>query len=172
MAFRNSRVITRSKPRVSQWTATVPQTAVTVLAAATAIIDSTFVTDVNNPETLIRVRGNLMVQTDQNGASETPFGAIGMAVVSNEAVAAGVAAILTPYAEGDSDYWFMHQYWAAPIRFGTAVGFQNVGVQYVIDSKAMRKVTPDQTIILVMENGSADSGLQYRLDLRILSKVA
>ena len=171
MVFRGSRPVVRTKRRVSQWTATAPETAIIALAAATAVIDSTFVTDPNNPETIVRIRGLLTVQSDQNAATETPFGALGVAIISDQAAAAGVASVPTPYAEADSDFWMLHQFWAAPVRVATAVGFQKVDTQYLIDSKAMRKITPDQTLVIVMENGSASAAVQYRLDLRLLTKV-
>jgi len=180
MAFSNrggsrvlgGRSVVGVKKRVTQWTSTAPETAFIGLAAATAVIDSTFVTDVNNPETIIRIRGLLTIVTDQTASSESPFGAFGVAVVSNQAVAIGVTAVPTPYADAESDFWMYHQFFAAPMNVATAIGIGSLDQQYILDGKAMRKITPDQTLILVMENGHAGEGLQYRLDLRILTKVA
>ncbi len=124
------------------------------------------------PETIVRVHGQLHVVSDQAGATERPFGAVGLAVVSNESVAIGVTAVPTPYGDADSDFWFMHRFWAAPMHFASAVGISmRAGWSFDLSSKAMRKVTTDQTVILVMENGDATGGVRYRLDLRILTKV-
>ena len=172
--FTGPRVV-RGKRRMTQWTATVPEATFSALGAAAAVIDSTFVTDVNNPETIVRVRGLLSVMSDQIAASERPFGAFGMAVVSDQAVAAGVASVPTPYQEADSDFWFVHQFFAGAVQFASSVGLwggSSVITQYVIESKAMRKVSPDQTVIAVLDNGNTSDGLLYRLDLRMLSKVA
>ncbi len=166
------RSFVRSARRATQWTSTVPETAFIILAAGSSVIDSTFVTTSGAPETLIRVRGLFTVQTDQTAAAEAPFGAIGIAVVSDEAAAAGAASVPLPYTDAESDLWVMHQFFAAPFEFGTAVGFSDVARQYEIDSKAMRKVSEDQTLVLMVQNGSAAHGMQYRLDLRLLAKVA
>jgi len=175
MARRSSRVFRSGGKtrRLTQWTSTDPETAYIGLAAATALLDSTFVTDANNPETIIRVRGLLSLQSDQDGQDEQAFGAVGLAVVSDQAVAIGVTAIPTPYADAESDFWMMHQFWCSPVNFNSAVGVAMPSDrQYEFDSKAMRKITPDQTLCLVIENGSSAFGVLYRLDLRILSKVA
>ena len=156
--------------RLTEWASTAPQTAFTTLAAATAILDSVFTT--GDPETLIRVVGNLNVLTDQTAGNERPFGAVGLCVVSNQAVAIGVTAIPTPYTDAESDLWVQHAFWAAPFSFVTGGGIANVSVDIDMTSKAMRKVSPDETLCLVIENGNSGQGCFYRLDVRVLSKVA
>jgi len=156
--------------RLTEWTATVPEVAFVALPPATAVLDSVFTA--GDPETIIRVRGLLSIQSDQIVISEQPFGAVGLAVVTDQAVAIGVTAIPTPYADGESDKWLLHEYWAASMEVATAVSIANISQRFVLDSKAMRKVSPDETVVLVIENGSAGGGAIYRLDLRILSKLA
>lgn len=155
--------------RLTEWTATVPEATYILLAASTAILDSTFIT--GDPETLVRVVGNLSVQSNQVAASLEPFGAVGIAVVSDQAVAIGVTAIPTPYTDAESDLWLLHRFWAAPIATSGS-GLTRAAVDIDLSSKAMRKVSPDETLVLVMENGSSAAAAEYRLDLRILSKVA
>jgi len=65
----------------------------------------------------------------------------------------------------------LHQFFAAPMVFASTIGLSNLSQRYILESKAMRKVSEDQTLILVVENASATHGLNYRLDIRILSKV-
>ena len=156
--------------RKTSWSSTVPETTFTSLAASTAIIDSTFVVSGDQPETLIRTRGQLLVTTDQQAAAENPFGAFGIAIVSNEAVAVGVTAVPLPYTDSESDLWLLHQFFAAPMRFVTS-GMAVTAQRYDLDSKAMRIVSPDQTVVLVMEVATGSGvGIQYRLDARLLSK--
>ncbi len=159
-------------PTLRQWTATVPETQFVALAAATAVIDSTFITSGAAPETILRSRGLLTVITDQAASSEQPFGAFGICVVSDQAIAAGIGSIPTPYTEPESDLWLLHQFFAAPMVFGSAIGFAALGQSYELDSKAMRKVGEDQTVVFVMENGNSTDGLLYRLDMRVLSKLS
>jgi len=170
MARRFVRSSRQSKRRLTEWSATTAETAYTGLAAATAVLDSVFTT--TDPETIIRVVGQLSVQSDQIAASETPFGAVGLCVVSDQAAAIGITAIPTPYTDAGSDLWFLHQFWACPIHFGDATGFSDISARYELSSKAMRKISEDETICLVMENGSATKGVDYRLDIRTLNKVA
>ena len=158
------------KRRQTAWIATAPESVFIGISAATALLDSTFV--FGQPETIIRVRGLLTIQSDQEAASEQPFGAVGLCVVSDQATAIGVTALPTPYNDAESDLWMMHRFWACPIVAPTAVGITNVAVQYEFDSKAMRKITEDETLCLVIENAHANHAAFYRLDLRILHKVA
>jgi len=159
-----------SMSRKTQWTASIANTQFQALAAATSLLDSTFVTTL--PETIVRIRGLLTVMTDQAAASEQPFGALGFAIVSDEAAAAGIGSMPTPYTDANSDLFMVHQYWSAPMLVGTSVGFGGAGTQrYEIDSKAMRKVHEDTTLAIIMENGNATDGILYSLDFRILTKL-
>ncbi len=159
-----------SLSRKTAWSAVVDNTQFQALAAATSILDTTFTTTL--PETIVRVRGRFTAMTDQAAASEQPFGAFGLAIVSDEAAAAGVGSMPTPYSDADSDLWFVHQYFHCPMLLGTAVGFGGAGVQSLeIDSKAMRKITDDQTLVAVVENANGTDGILYALDFRVLSKL-
>ncbi len=173
MARRNFSRRPQRPLRLSQWAATVPETQFIALAAATSVIDSSFTPSGAAPETVIRTRGLLTVMTDQVAASEQPFGAFGICVVSDQAFTAGVASVPTPYTEAESDLWFLHTFWSAAMLSATQVGFDGrVAYHFELDSKAMRKVNEDETIIAVMENGNSTDGILYRLDFRILGKLS
>ena len=84
---------------------------------------------------------------------EFQSGALGLAVVSDEAVAVGVTAVPTPVTEIASDLWYAHQ-----VYFADAVSLTDLtvgGGRYRIDSKAMRKVEDGQDIAIVAENAAA-----------------
>jgi len=172
MAGNRRPLITKGKKRISSWTATVPQTGYSTLGGASVVIDSSFTTGINAPETVVRIRGAFNVLSDQVAAGEQPFGAVGICVVSDQAFAAGVASVPTPMAEADSDLWFLHQFWSCPFSLAGASGISNVSEEYVLDSKAMRKVTPDATLIVVVENAASGVGVFYNLNFRMLFKVA
>ncbi len=157
--------------RLTEWTSSVPEAAFTALAGASAIIDNAFTTP--NVETLIRCRGLLVIQSNQIAAAEQPFGAIGLCLVTDQAFAAGAGSIPLPYTDSESDAWLLHQFWAAPFQFGDGTGFARIDAQYQLDSKAMRRVTQDDTVLMVLEVGSAAAiGVNYRWDMRLLTKVA
>jgi len=109
------------------------------------------------------------VDTDQLAASEPFHGAMGLAIVTEEAVAAGVASIPSPYGNSDSDVWMFHQYFANQFTFGDATGFAKTQVQYILDGKAMRKLTTETRLAILVQNASATSGIEFQLDFRILS---
>jgi len=144
---------------------------VTALAASTAVLDSTAVPVVEG-ETIVRARGQIIVGSDQEAATESWAGAVGMCVASDQAVAVGVGSLPTPYTDADSELWFMHQFFAGRFVFVTGAGFENVSMlKFEFDSKAMRKMPSGSTLCVVVENGAV-RGLSYWLQYAVLFKVA
>ncbi len=121
------------------------------------------------PFTIVRTRGLILVESDQIAANEQPFGAYGLAVVSDQAVAVGLTAVPTPYTDQFSDLWFMHQFWAAPWKFNTSGAASQTILQF--DSKAMRKVEDGQDVVAVFENGNTSFGCRYIAIWRMLVKT-
>ena len=73
-----------------------------------------------------------------------------MGIISAEALAAGVASIPAPYTNSTWDGWFLHGYFSAPTIFGTAVGMHNLSQTVHFDSKAMRKMDPNDRIAIMI----------------------
>ncbi len=167
MARRSHRGRGQSTRRLSQWVGSADVTDHTSLAAATTLIDQSL-TPADQPETIVRVRGLLTVESDQVAGKETPFGAIGFAIVSTEALAAGAASIPAPYSNAGDDGWFVHQFFSAPVFRADATGFGNIAQSYQFDSKAMRKLSPDDRVVMMVENASATDGLLFVLSFRML----
>ena len=161
----------RSPRRLTQWFRSADVTGYTLLANGVAVLDQSL-QGLLEPVTAIRCRGNISILTDQIGASERPFGAIGMCVVSNQALAIGVTAIPTPITDKDSDLWMLHQYIHAPMVRGDATGFANLSQTFEFDSKAMRKVPEGSSLVWVVENGGATSSFNYLLQFAVLIKLA
>jgi hypothetical protein len=116
----------------------------------------------------------VFVSSDQILASEFIVGAFGMCVVSEDAFAAGAASIPGPFSDASSDLWMVHQYFAQSFQFasGVGAGFNgSFGMQLDIDSKAMRKVTEEERLVVMVENGSAD-GMVFNVALRVLSTAS
>ena len=162
MAFRHrggSRIATRAPKRMTSWLDLAP-IATSLTATGGSIL---FVLDTaekaRRPFTIVRTRLLVSIITDQVAASETQVGAIGMCVVSDQAVAAGVGSIPTPITDIASDFWFVHQLLYNDFVFATGIGFQDGGSkQYEVDSKAMRKVNDAEDVVVVGEFSSAGSG--------------
>jgi len=145
----------------------------TVVAGATAVL----LTSLNaaglalRPFTIVRTRGLLMAITDQVAATEEPFGALGFAVVSDQASAIGVTAVPTPIVDAGSSLFFSWTPWYASIGFSTGSGLVNYQYTTEFDSKAMRKVEVGEDIIATVENGSATDGAQFMFMARMLIKT-
>ncbi len=101
-------------------------------------------------------------RSDQTGTTERPFGSLGHIVITETASAAGIASIPSPSGiSGDPEAdWFV---WQA--MFGGLLSITQIGivtqeaVQYIIDSKAMRKVGPDDDLVGVFSQENAVGGI-------------
>ena len=123
------------------------------------------------PFTIVRTRGLVSVMSDQIAAIEHQEIAFGAIVVSDQSVAIGVTAVPTPLTDSQSD-WHVYQVGMDQFDFITGAGFQsNVGKQYEIDSKAMRKVAEGQDLIQVAETDSHSESAIVTSFTRVLIKL-
>ena len=121
------------------------------------------------PFTIVRTHLEVQVTSDQIGATERGVLGVGMAVVSDQAVAVGAAAVPAPIDDLDSDLFFLIKLLFYEFTFVTAAGFDSVsGTQASIDSKAMRKVNNDQEAVVVAQTGTV--GARFQIGGRILIK--
>ena len=112
------------------------------------------------PFTILRSRMLVSWINDQSATSQTTFGVFAKLVVTDQAVAAGASAIPNPSGidgNPDSD-WFVWQAMIDDFIFKSASGFQSrVGqAHYVIDSKAMRKVGPNEDVVTMVDVQGVD----------------
>ena len=123
------------------------------------------------PFTIERTHLWIHITSDQLAADEFQFGAVGMAVVSDQALAIGVTAVPTPVTDLASDLWFLHQIIGAEFTLNTAVGFDANGGHIVeVDSRAKRKVNDGQDVIVVAELAGISFGALVRIGGRLLIK--
>ncbi len=124
------------------------------------------------PFTIVRVRGMMHMSSDQEVSDELQQIALGLAVVSDQALAAGVASVPTPFADLASDLWFSHNMLMTEFLLGTAVGFSgDFGVTGEFGSKAMRKVAVGEDLAIVAETSSLSSGTLFQKAGRMLVKL-
>ena len=124
------------------------------------------------PFTILRTRLLVTFMSDQITVSETPFGSYGEIIVEDNASAIGVTAVPDPSSiSGDPDAdWHVWQACHHAVKEASAVGFTwGGGSQYVVDSKAMRKVGANQDLISVFasENVGADLNVQGRILIQL-----
>ncbi len=125
----------------------------TLVSASGTILNSLTVPEkAKRPFTIVRTYLEVQQQSDQAIASEQQVGAIGLAVVSDQAAAIGVTAVPTPLTDLDSDLWFMHQLIFGNFLLASAIGFEEGGATRMsLDSKAMRKVNDAEDVVIVAE---------------------
>ncbi len=163
--------------RQTEWGASADSTAVKTLGGSGTVLDQIFTGATLQaaglfPSTIVRVRGDLWVHSDQDAANEAPFGALSMAVASDAASTAGVASLQLPITDETSEQFFVYQYWMGG-NFGASTGalFANPWYRFSFDSRAMRKIANGDSIVVVLENASPLHGMEYILKFRILFKT-
>jgi hypothetical protein len=114
---------------------------VTVLNAAALLL---------RPFTILRSRLEIQFHSDQLAATEHPQGVLSYIVVTDQASGVGITALPAPMAEPDAD-WFIYQGVIASLDFADSTGFSQAGNLFTIDSKAMRKVGPNQDVASICE---------------------
>ena len=156
--------------RLTEWFGSALPT-VKALAGATFAIDQVLTSTelAKRPFTVTRTVGSLFVGNDQVAAIERPFGALGFAVVSEQAQTAGAASVPDPVADIGSDLWLCYR------AFG-AIGAPTTGnpwTEFTFDSRAQRKVEDGSEIVVMIGNaGAAADILNYVLMFRMLVKVS
>jgi len=125
------------------------------------------------PFTIVRCRGILKISSDQSAASESARASMGLAVVSDQAIAIGITAVPTPETDRASDLWFVYESIVSDFLFADATGFtEPTGTLLRWDSKAMRKVEEGQDVALVVENtGISANGAFIEVAGRMLIKL-
>ncbi len=166
------RAPTRRRIRNLQWARILdPPTA--VAGAGTAVSLFAFVPE--NPGidlTVLRLRGNFSIESDQAAASETQVGVLGAIMVTSDAFAAGVGSMPAPIASAEDD-WMLFEPFSESFLFADATGFNsNAARQYKFDSKAKRIVAGNGMVLAVTVQSEASSdGLIIQLNLSVLAQV-
>ena len=126
--------------------------------------------------TLVRTRGNLLVFLSSIATALDGFsGAIGMAIVSENAFGVGVTAIPTPVTDLAWDGWLYHRFFSVKGVTATEADGANAvsAVERIqIDSKAMRKFKETDLLVAVIE-GTEVGGVTFNatLETRTLVKL-
>ncbi len=123
------------------------------------------------PFTIVRVRGSMLVNSDQETTSEFYQAALGYAVVSDQAAAIGVTAVPTPFTDQGSDLWHVYEATTGQVRVSSAIGIWEAGISKDYDSRGMRKVEDGQTSIQVIESSSISLGCNVGHTGRFLIKL-
>ena len=142
----------------------------TTVPAASKVLLGSFVIGGLIDVTVLRAIGGVAVASDQAAAVEEQIGAVGMIIVTDIAVAAGIASIPGPFTDGADDGWFTHQSFAQTSVGSTGGPIQTVW--YPMDTKGKRVWdSKGKTVAIVAENAHASHGLILYYAIRLLSQV-
>ena len=150
------RVVGRSFPqrapkRLTTWIGPADQGYVSVATGGTSLINNAVFEE---PITVIRTRGHVAVRPTVYSANIDIVGAMGLAVVSREAFDAGVASIPAPFDDADWGGWFVWRSFSFRFQVqGTSdADLLPGGIELEIDSKAMRKITPNEALVTIAQS--------------------
>ena len=125
--------------------------------------------------TLIRSRGMFNVHFDPTSTADTVHVGLGLMLITNDAFAIGSTAAPGPISDADYDWIWYHVLQMGPAWTATESGNdlqQNTGYME-IDSKAMRKMKPNQTLCFAAEGLVINGGgtIDVTLTARHLFKL-
>ena len=103
--------------------------------------------------TIMRIRGEVWVGADPDGAGNASIVGVGLILVNNDALAIGVTAIPGPLLDIGSS-WIWHTTFNLFSGDAIAQDFFDISqnARREIDSKAMRKFEPNMSLVFVAEN--------------------
>ena len=102
--------------------------------------------------TLVRCRGNGQYRFRPAAANDVHLVGLGLIVVSLDAFNIGATALPSPIDDVDSE-WIWHQIFQPAVAFAaySATDFQEYVQNFMIDSKAMRVLHPDDVIAFIAD---------------------
>ena len=180
MARRRTRSGLRLGPRRPTFWETVSTTAVQTLtdggtvAAVNTLVLEAETDSVPNP-TVVRIRGHVVQRMGINAAStgDAVLIAHAIMVVDAKQLAIGITAMPLPLSDNSEDFLWAD---SALLMNSTTTAFPGVQntVDIVVDSKAMRKMTLNQVLVMVTEmdtqSGAGGEDVSFGFQMRILFK--
>ena len=161
----------RSARRQTTWIGPADQAYVSVGSNASVIIAS-FDAASNGllKPTIVRTRGRVSWKPTVTSATLTVVGAYGVAVVTDAAFVAGAGSVPGPFTEAGWDGWFAWGAFSFEIDVASSASKLMLESHDIVDSKGMRKVTTDETVVLVAE--SQIGAFDISMPLRLLAKMS
>jgi len=153
--------------RLTQWIGPALQNYQTVATAGATVIASV---PFNEKTTIVRTRGHCSVIPTVVTADLNIIGAVGFGIVSSEALAIGVTAIPEPFTDADWSGWFVWRSYSYRLEVVSEIGEHFIEWDFEVDSKAMRKVGPNESAVIVAESFAGE--YQISCPWRMLVKLS
>ena len=173
------RQIPRSQRRETDWGTGPDAQGVSVTVPGTNVGWTNGVTPTVPGLTLVRTRGSFeLLMTAAAAITDRAQVAIGIGIVTDQAFAIGASALPGAFQEAGWDGWLFHQFInLSPSQTdagGVLLGRGPSVYRGLIDSKAMRKFNPENTMFGSIEMGieAGTVTVQLRADTRMLFKLS
>jgi len=103
--------------------------------------------------TVLRSRGDYLIVAAPNAGSDIEVVGLGICIVNQSALDVGGLSLPGPIADQNSDVWLWHQFVPLDAAGATTVDPLSLTAikRGVIDSKAMRRLAPDQAVVFMAE---------------------
>ena len=141
----------RSKGRLTQWVGPAIQNYLAVASGGATLIFSFTPAEAI---TIVRTRGFVSVKPEAVTADLDFTGAFGIGIVSEEAFNAGVGSMPEPFTDADWSGWFVWRSFAFDFEFEDATGINYPNWNFELDSKAMRRIGPNEVLVAIAESQS------------------
>jgi len=159
--FRGGRPLGRGAKLRKTWCRNVSVPGGLVLTGVQAEISACILSEDSALDgTILRSRGQYLLEAVPNGAFDRDIVGLGICVVSETSRAVGGASLPGPIADIGSDIWLWHS--LIPLSgaelTSSVDNHDSIGaiVRGEIDSKAMRKIMTDQAVVLIGELSTAN----------------
>jgi len=154
--------------RFKAWSGATASGQVTVVATPKVIITSTTTSGV--AATLLRTRGEILITAAPNAATDSDVIGLGIIVIKQAAAVVGGASVPSPVDDLTAS-WLWHRFLCMDAAGATAQSDASISnnVRVEVDSKAMRKMTPQDAIVLIAQAADGDfSVVNIQAALRFL----
>ena len=173
MAVRR-RMVAATRRRVMSWNGAVVDLAtVDVSAISFATIVSEAILEEYPTPTIVRIRGHMLCIADTTMTSGA-FGmiAIGIILVTRAALVAG--AVPDPITDVGSEWMWYHTSTIGETTSSSVIGREIVIDRFEVDTKAMRKVKPNEALVLVAKAVTCEGTTVANLCgiIRVLAKAS
>jgi len=166
----------RGPRRTSQWIVGPDAVDMSASASSAQLWTAGITTILAN--TIVRIRGIFQVNLLTASVAGAGFhGAIGIGLGPENGFVAGASSLPQAFLDDDWDGWMFHQFFdvrSVTATIGDGVNAATVSQKILIDSKAMRKWTPDEMILFgsVQVIESTEATVEFQGSTRVLVKLA
>jgi len=170
--FRSRGFPSRGKRRAVTWVGQPDQGYTTIGANAKVLIASFDPSAAGLPKpTIVRSRGQVSIRPPVSTSTDAAIvGAYGLGIVSDQAFGVGITAIPGPWSRSDWDGWVVWRSFAFMLDFYTGAGVIMASIQQEVDSKGMRKMSDNETLVFVAESQAVSFDIS--MNIRTLFKLS